>query len=314
MTLPQASTVQAVATAAITADRVTSVLVTDPGSGYFSPPNVTVATPAGGTAATAVAEVSNGRLRGITVLTPGSGYISAPVITVAPPPARTAASATAIVQNGKVTGFTINGGGSGYLAAPAITLPAPVPPGSATARTPALRVILHVDDGGTARLLSQVFIGTLLDGSSGLCTRETALKPTDKAGASRIVSAHLPLDRVLTSGSGSAAPGQTLVRTVSLPFDDDVNPFVHRYHPDHNNKDARGMPLGAGVESYGITRTLSFEFTAAPPAGVSAAGWGSTSIGGNYTEVIRGLHKQDLTVTGTFVLRRASEVGTLIVN
>ena len=221
---------------------------------------------------------------------------------------------TAVVQNGKVTGFTITGGGSGYLAAPAITMPAPLAPGTTTARRPPLRVILHVDDGGTARLLSQVFIGELAGGSSGLCTTEAGLSVADKATASRLVAAHLPLDRVLGSGSGSVALGQTLVRTVTIPFNDDTNPFVHSYHPDHNNKDACGMPLGAGVESYGITRTLSFQFTTTPPAGVSAAGWGSTSIGGNYTEVIRGLHKKDLTVSGTFVLRRASEIGTLTVN
>lgn len=73
------------------------------------------------------------------------------------------------------------------------------------------------------------------------------------------------------------------------------------------------MPLSAGVESYGITRTFSFQFTAAPPAGVSSVGWGSSSIGGNYTEVVKGLHKNDLIVTGTFVLRRASETGTLTI-
>jgi hypothetical protein len=119
---------------------------------------------------------------------------------------------------------------------------------------------------------------------------------------------------VLASGSGAVALGQTLVRTVNIPFDDDTNPFVHRYHPDHNNKDARGNPVDAGVESFGITRTFSFHFTTTPPAGASATGWGSTSIGGNYTEVIRGLHKQNLTVSGTFVLRRASEIGALTIN
>ncbi len=310
---PAASVVQCLATSVVSGGAVISVSITDPGIGYFSAPVVTVAPPPGGTAATAVAEVKNGRVSGITVLTPGSGYTAAPAITVGAPPARTAATATAVVRNGNVTGFTVTGGGSGYLAAPAITMPAPVPPGSATARTPPLRVILHVEDGGTARLLSQVFIGTLAGGSPGLCTKETGLSATGKAGASRIVAAHLPLDRVLASGSGSVGLGQTLVRTVTIPFDDDTNPFVHRYHPDHNNKDARGMPLGPGVESYGITRTLSFQFTATPPPGVASTGWGSTSIGGNYTEVIKGLHRQDLTVSGAFVLRRASEIGTLTI-
>jgi hypothetical protein len=312
---PAASPVKAVATSAVAGGAVTSVSVTDPGTGYFSAPAVTVAPPASGTAATAVAVVSNGRVSGITVITPGSGYAAAPAIGIGAPPARTTATATAIMENGKVTGFSIGNGGSGYLAAPAVTMPAPpVPPGTATARNPPLRVILHVDDGGTARLLSQVFVGKLTGGSDGLCTREASLSAADKASASRLVAAHLPHDRVLASGSGSVAPGQTLVRTVNIPFDDDTNPFVHRYHPDHNNKDARGFPLGAGVESYGITRTLSFQFTTIPPAGVSATGWGSTFIGGNYTEVFRGLHKKDITVSGTFVLRRASEIGTLTIN
>ncbi|RFC48198.1 MAG: hypothetical protein DVB22_002973 [Verrucomicrobia bacterium] len=314
LALPAAAVVQAAATAVIAGGKVAYAEVTNPGAGYFSPPSVTIGAPEGGTAATAVATVNQGRLTGITVLTPGTGYTAAPVVTVGPPPARSAATATAIVEKGKVTGYAITNGGSGYLAAPAITIPAPVPPGTATARTPSLRTILHVDDGGTARVLSQVFIGKLSGGSDGLCTKESGLSTAELASASRIVAAHLPLDRVLAAGSGSVAPGQTLVRTCAIPFDDATNPFVHRYHPDHNNKSPRGQPLSAGVESYGITRTLSFEFTATPPPGVSATGWGSTSIGGNYTEVIKGLHIKDHTVTGTFILRRASEIGTLTVN
>jgi hypothetical protein len=309
---PAASVVQAVATSTIAGGAFTSVAVTNPGAGYFLAPSVTVAPPASGTAATAVAEVKNGRVTGITIITPGDGYAAAPVITVGAPPARTTATATAIVQNGKVTGFTVTGGGSGYFAEPAITIPSPVPSGTATARTPPLRLILHVDDGGTARLLSQVFTGKLANGSTGLCTKEAILSNADKAGASRFVAAHLPLDRVIESGSGSVGPGQTLVRNLFIPFDDETNPFVHRYHPDHNNRDDRGQKLNARVESYGINRSLSFQFTSAPPSGVSAIGWGSTSIGGNYTEVIRGLHKKDLTVSGIFVLRRASDIGTLV--
>ena len=316
ITSPPPGSAPAAASAAISGGTVSSISVTNPGAGYFSPPAITVAPPASGITATAVAVVNNGRITGITVLNPGSGYTAspAPVILIESPPAPAPATATAVVQNGRITGFTIDDGGTGYSAAPAITLPAPVPMGTTTARMPSLRMILHVDDSGTARLLSQVFAGKLANGSDGLCTKESGLSTADLAGASRIIATHLPLDRVLASGSGSVANGQTLVRTCTIPFDDATNPFVHRYHPDHNNKDARGNPLDAGIESYGITRTLSFQFTATPPAGVSATGWGSSSIGGNYTEVIKGLHKKDLTVSGTFVLRRASEIGTLTVN
>ncbi len=310
---PAGMTATAVAT--VSGGVITGLSIVNTGSGYSGAPAVSIGSPpASGVQATAVAEVKGGQLTGITVTSAGSGYTAAPVITIAAPPERATASATATVENGKVTGFTISNGGGGYLAPPSINLPTPTPPGTATARAAPLRLLLHVEDAGTARLLSQVFLGKLSSGTSGICTRESSLSSADKASASRFVAAHLPLDRVLGSGSGSVALGQTLTRSVSIPFDDDTNPFVHRYHPDHDNKDARFRPLGAGVESYGITRTISLQFTTSPPPGESATGWGSSSIGGNYTEVIKGLHKQDLTVTGTFVLRRASENGALTIN
>jgi hypothetical protein len=57
-------------------------------------------------------------------------------------------------------------------------------------------------------------------------------------------------------------------------------------------------------------------FTTAPPAGTSATGWGSSVIGGNYSEILGGLHKDTagIAVSGTFILRRASEEAVLTVN
>jgi len=108
-------------------------------------------------------------------------------------------------------------------------------------------------------------------------------------------------------------PG-TLVRTITVPFNDKSNPFVHQYHPDHDNKDRGFENLEAGVESYGITRTCTFTFTATPPAGSAAnvASWGSTIIGGTYAETIAGIHKDPIEMSGRFELRRASEDGTLV--
>jgi hypothetical protein len=193
-------------------------------------------------------------------------------------------------------------------------------PGATTPRSFPLRFILHVDAAGTARLLSQVFMGTLANEGNpvGLCTKEAGLKQDAKDSARRMSVAHLPLDTVTSSGSGSVAPGSTLVRTVSIPYNDPTNPFVHTYHPDHDNLDARpdgtAVPLAAGVESYGITRQCTFQFASAPPTGVSSVGWGSAVIGGNYTEVLTGLHKETITVSGAFTLRRASEEAALTVN
>jgi hypothetical protein len=110
--------------------------------------------------------------------------------------------------------------------------------------------------------------------------------------------------------TGSFTIGSDLSCTIATPFNDPTNPFVHQYHPDHDNKSGQ-TALVAGQESYNITREVSFTFTATPPGGGSATGWGSSVIGGTYGEVVSGLHKQNISLTGTFVLRRASELGIL---
>jgi hypothetical protein len=192
--------------------------------------------------------------------------------------------------------------------------------GSTTPRSFPLRFIIHVDESGTARLLSQVFMGALVGEGNleGLCTREVGLKQDAKAGAHRMSVGHLPLDAVISAGSGGVALGETLVREITIGYNDPTNPFVHSYHPDHDNKDARPdgtvIPLNNGDESYTITRACSFEFTSSPPDGTSPLGWGSTVIGGNYSETLGGLHKEAIQVSGTFTLRRVSENGVLIIN
>lgn len=188
--------------------------------------------------------------------------------------------------------------------------------GSGTSRPYPFRVLLHVDDAGVARLLPQVFMGRLASPPNdiGLCTRETNLLASAKAEAARLVAVHLPLDAPITAGSGNVALGSSLVRTITLPFDDRTNPFVHKYHPDHDNKNARFEPAAEGVESYTVTRSCTFNFAPTPPAGAGTIGWGSSVLGGTYAETLTGLHKNPLTVTGTFELRRVSEIGTLITN
>jgi hypothetical protein len=182
--------------------------------------------------------------------------------------------------------------------------------GTATAQTYNLRYIVHVDDAGNARVLSQVYLGQLAGATPqpGICTAESALSVADKASARRIVAAHLPLDRVLDGGT--MALGGSMNCTITTPFDDPTSPFVHQYHPDHDNKSGT-TPLVSGQESYDLSRAVTFAISAAAPAGVSATGYGASVIAGNYTEVLTGLRKDSVTVTGTFSLRRVSEIGTL---
>lgn len=174
-----------------------------------------------------------------------------------------------------------------------------------------LRYLIHVADDGTTRVLSQVFMGPMAAAPHvfGLCRSEAGLKADAKSAARRIVATHMPLDLALQT-SGSFAIGSTLGSTIDTPFNDPSNPFVHQYHPDHDNKSGQ-TTLGNGQESYNVSRQVSFTFTETPPGGGSAIGWGSSVIGGTYGEVVSGLHKQNITLTGTFELRRASELGTL---
>ncbi|MDA7865549.1 hypothetical protein N9062_01910 [Akkermansiaceae bacterium] len=194
---------------------------------------------------------------------------------------------------------------------------------TATSSSYPLRYIVHVDDSGTARILSQVFLGQLdvAGNARGLCTKESGLLSSAKSGAARIVAAHLPLDRVLTA-TGAVGNDTTLTQTIDIPFNDPTNPFVHKYHPDHDNKSASGSALTAGQESYNVSREVTFTFTASPPEGSIITGWGSSVIGGNYAETIQGLSKDTLGVgtgdgiqlSGTFELRRVSEIGELTVS
>ena len=69
--------------------QVTSVTITDPGSGYESPPAVT-ATPASGGPGSGLAMTANvnaaGEVSGITITNAGTGYTAKPTITIAAPP------------------------------------------------------------------------------------------------------------------------------------------------------------------------------------------------------------------------------------
>jgi hypothetical protein len=317
--------VQATANCSLNGSGVGTVFeLTNPGRGYSTAPMVTIATAPAKATAQAAAILTNGTITGYRVTAAGSGYTTAPTVTIGGPPANTQATATATVVNGSVTGFTVNSGGSGYEKSPAVMIDLPPPRTGSSTPTPfKLRTLLHLSDSGTARLLSEVYLGqlALAPNNVGLCTSEALLKQNALGSAQCFSSSHLPMDQVITAGSGSFATGQTLTRVITVFYNDATNPFVHAYHPDHDNKDARGDWLSAtedasGLkqteESHDIRRTCQFIFTASPPAGSSVtSGWGSSVIGGNYIETMTGVHKDPLILSGTFELRRASSIGTL---
>ena len=85
--------------------KITSVTITNPGSGYTSTPNLIISAPSSGTRAEAsisddvttgfATADSNGEIVSITITNPGSGYLSAPSLVIDPPTTGTQATATA---------------------------------------------------------------------------------------------------------------------------------------------------------------------------------------------------------------------------
>lgn len=180
-----------------------------------------------------------------------------------------------------------------------------------TAQSFPLRLIIHVDAAGNARLFSTLYYGILdtSPGVTGFAVRQSQLKPAGLSTAVRLTATHLPLD-VNAACTGVFQPGGVAAATVVLPWTNGVNPFLHTYHPDHDNLDARfnETPLPNGVESHTVTRALSLQLDAAVPAADPA--WGTNTLTGNYSETLSGLHKNDIGVAGRFTLRRLSELAT----
>jgi len=81
---PKAVKVQATATASRSAQVVSSISVTNPGSGYASVPAVTISGGAG-SGATATAVLTNGSVTSITVNNGGTGYTTDPTVAIAAP-------------------------------------------------------------------------------------------------------------------------------------------------------------------------------------------------------------------------------------
>lgn len=122
-----------------------------------------------------------------------------------------------------------------------------------------------------------------------------------------------------------------------LPFDDPHNPFIHQFHPDHDSLDADFLPYsegrfpasppGEGVESYTITRRLTFGFTKDDPMLQNLAGYGDNVLGGIFEEEISGIFAQEienpidggdppfitppLKLSGIFRLERVTDVPAL---
>jgi hypothetical protein len=137
-------------------------------------------------------------------------------------------------------------------------------------------------------------------------------QPAGRRFSSAAFSFREPLGMSQNGDFGSA--GSQTRCTVTLSYTNALNPFLHRYHPDHDNLTDRYLAMtntvgGGGpqtTECFSIRRELTLDFADKDPDGLAFAGWGDRQIGGVYQETIYGLHKTALVLRGTFRLNHAS--------
>lgn len=191
------------------------------------------------------------------------------------------------------------------------------------------RILVHVDASGAVRLLQQALFMwkpgavngegevetpgrfVIVTDDAKIPLFEGATQRDGKSVGRRIstVAYALPAPKLMT---GTFAIGQSLSCNLALGYDDPLNPFKHRYHPDHNNLDARYETiLPAGRESFDINRNVTLTLSAQDPQGLSLAGWGDDQMGGDYLETVTGIHKQPIFLKGVARLRRVSPVAIL---
>jgi hypothetical protein len=96
---------------------------------------------------------------------------------------------------------------------------------------------------------------------------------------------------------GAQGTTGTLVGSLSLPMDHPLNPYRHRYNPEHTT-------------GYDVTRSIKLRFGASlpgqTPAGVDNPFATVGRLSGVYEEEIVGLTQEPIRVRGTFQLRRLS--------
>ena len=191
-----------------------------------------------------------------------------------------------------------------YTGTNLLSAPAPV----------SFRLLMHVDATATARLLQQVVLAwdpTLnnaphTNGTYALYADDRTL-PAEATDVSRISSAAFPpMPPVGLAGSFTNA----LAGTVTVRFDDPVNPFLHRYHPMHDNQDWNFQPYTNAVETPTIVRDLAFTFVAATNAAANPYN-GADRVSGVYQETLSGLRAQPIVMQGVFSLQRISQINTL---
>jgi hypothetical protein len=186
-----------------------------------------------------------------------------------------------------------------------------------------LRLLVHNPAAGPATLLQRVYYGFNALSNPIVALHESALAEPLRGQSRRLSASHLPWSAGNPGWnfSGALGQGKVLTATVTTEFNDQAsNPFLHTYHPDHDNLDPRfANERPRGSESYTLVREITL--TVQPPANDfdSRVAAGLT-LTGSYAETVRvvGLARAGNTadtrrfdVRGVFQLNRIADVPTL---
>ncbi len=187
----------------------------------------------------------------------------------------------------------------------------------AVAQSYPLRLIIH-NDGSNVRLLQRVFYGIGPGSNVVVATTESALDAAHLDSARRISATHLPWSAANAPWlfSGQLVQGGTLTTSAAVAYDDQsTNPFLHTYHPDHDNLNATfSTELPQGSESYQISRQISLSISP-PGSDFASLTSASQTLYGTYSEAITlgGLAgaTRMFNVSGVFALNRISTIAAL---
>ena len=182
--------------------------------------------------------------------------------------------------------------GVSYVATNGVTAPLPV----SSAFT--FRLILHQGSDGVLRLLQQVIMAWDSEHEHyDLWVSESV--PGGVEEASRISSAVFPpLLSVVMSGSLFS----TCSGTFTLAADDPCNPWRHVFNPNHNTVE----------NSLRIENTITLTPEAPEENMDGAALWKpEETMEGIFSQEIRGLRKQAVTLSGTYEIQRVGKVGVI---
>jgi len=187
-----------------------------------------------------------------------------------------------------------------------------------TARDFPLRLIVHNNAQGQSLLLQRAYVGLDSTTNAVITTQEGLLNKDFLSSARRISSIHLPWSEANSpwSMSGNLKQGGSLSVTVDLGYDEQAsNPFLHTYHPDHDNLTANfAQKAPQGFESFGVRRRIDLQVQ--PPSNdFNSLTSGNQSLSGVYSETVtfngKGTESREYNVRGTFSLSRLSDISTL---